>query len=807
MKKISLFSLMLAISMTALSQFINIRGIVKDTDGEALVGANVVVENTLLGVISNSKGEFKLSLDAKKTYKIKVSYMGYDSYVIEATPPFESSYKVVLQSSMFIADEVVVTATRAGNKTPMAYENMEKEEIAAQNMGQDMGYLLSLTPSLVQSSESGTGIGYTNFRIRGADPSRINITVDGIPLNDAESQQVFWVNMPSFSSSLSSIQVQRGVGTSTNGAAAFGATVNMQTATPSREAYAEISSTFGSYNTWINTMKAGTGLIKDRISLDFRYSNMKSDGYVDYAFSDNQSMQFTGTYFTKKGRVKANVILGEQHSGISWWGVDEETLENDRTYNPAGQYLTPSGEQRYYENQTDNYWQNHYHLVYSTNLSDRLLFNAALYYVDGRGYYEQFKQDEELADYYLPEIIIISDTIRSTDLIRQKWLDNDFYGTVFSLIWSGDQLKLSSGGGLNRYVGDHFGELIWMRYAGDAEKEHEWYRNSSEKWDGNLYLKSNYQITNRLNLFADLQYRYVNYLLDGIDDDGYMRELDQEHSFHFFNPKLGAQMEISTTQYAYASFSIGNREPTRQNFKDATGDPESTPRAERLRDLELGYSFSSHRMAAAVNLYYMDYKDQLVPTGELSNDGYPVMTNVEKSYRSGVELSLGIQPFSFLEWNANLTLSRNRIRDFVESYVDYNSTTWEGTATSRSLGDMDIAYSPSVITSGDLVFHLAKSASLHFISQYVSEQYFVNSMNENMKLDAWFVNNLRLDYSFPVRKIGVLGLQFQVNNLFNVLYENNAYGGTWWQDGEEYYWSAYFPQATINCLAKVSLRF
>jgi len=807
MRKIYLFVFLLAGSLAVVAQKVTVSGTVTDTEGKALVGANVLVNNTLLGVITGEDGMFELSLDEREAYELTVSYMGYEARVIEVTPPFKTHHDISLPISVFIADEVVVRATRAGNKTPMAYKNMEKPEITSQNMGQDMGYLLSLSPSLVQSSESGTGIGYTNFRIRGSDPSRINITVDGIPLNDAESQQVFWVNMPSISSSLSSIQIQRGVGTSTNGAAAFGATVNMQTETPSREAYAEVSSTFGSYNTWINTVKAGTGLIKDRFSVDIRYSNLKSDGYVDYAFSDNQSAQFTGTYFTEKGRIKANVILGEQHSGISWWGVDEVTLDTNRTYNPAGQYVTPSGENRYYENQTDNYWQNHYHLVYSTNLSSKVLLSAALFYVDGKGYYEQFKQDEALEEYYLSPIIPENDTITHNDLIRQKWLDNDFYGGVFSLIYSLDQLKLTGGGGLNRYVGDHFGEIIWMRYAGDTENEHEWYRNNSEKWDGNLYLKSNYQVSRRLNLFADLQYRYVNYLMEGIDDDGYMRELDQEHRYHFFNPKLGGQFEINATQFAYASFSIGNREPTRQNFKDATGDPGSTPKAERLNDLELGYAFTSQRLAAAVNLYYMNYKNQLVPTGELSTDGYPIMTNVEKSYRTGVELSFGIKPFSFLEWNVNLTLSRNRIRDFVESYVDWDSNTWEGTEYTMELGDVDIAYSPSVISSSDLAFHLAKSMELHLISQYVSEQYFVNTMNENLKLDAWFVNNLRFDYSFPVKKLGVIALQFQINNLFNTLYENNAYGGTWWQDGEEYYWSAYFPQATINYLAKVNLRF
>ena len=539
MKRIYTLTFLLAVAFAALAQKVTVSGTVTDIEGFPLAGANVVVTNTMLGVITGVDGSFNINLDERKVYEIRISYMGYETLLIDMSHPFKAHYELVLRPSSFIAEEVVVRATRAGSKTPMAYKNMEKQEISSQNMGQDMGYLLSLTPSLVQSSESGTGIGYTNFRIRGSDPSRINITVDGIPLNDAESQQVFWVNMPAFSSSLSSIQIQRGVGTSTNGAAAFGASVNLETESPSGDAHAEISSTFGSYNTWINTITAGTGLIKDRFSLDLRYSNMKSDGYVDYAFSDNQSAQFTGTYFTKNGRIKANVILGEQHTGISWWGIDEETLDTNRTYNPAGQYVTPSGENRYYENQTDNYWQNHYHLVYSTNLSRSLLLNAAVFYVDGRGYYEQFKQDEALEDYYLPPVIIENDTITHSDIIRQKWLDNDFYGGVFSLIYSRDQLKLTGGGALNRYLGDHFGKIIWMRYAGDTEKEHEWYRNNAEKWDGNLYVKSNYQVSGRLNLFADIQYRYVNYLLEGIDDDGYMRELDQVHHFSFFQSQAG----------------------------------------------------------------------------------------------------------------------------------------------------------------------------------------------------------------------------------------------------------------------------
>ncbi|PID92244.1 MAG: TonB-dependent receptor [Bacteroidetes bacterium] len=789
------------------AQTIVITGRVVDENEQALSGANLRVANTMLGAISRADGRFALKLDADLEAEIIVSFMGYQSQSLVAGPGSTDLGTVQLHPSPFLADEVVVTATRAGEQTPMAYDNVSEKEINALNMGQDMGYLLRLTPSLVQSSESGTGIGYTNFRIRGSDPSRINITVDGIPLNDAESQQVFWVNMPAFSTSLSSVQVQRGVGTSGNGAAAFGATVNMQTAAPSQEARGSLSSTFGSYNTLINTIEAGTGLIKDKLAIDMRYSTLKSDGYVDYTSSDNRSAQFTGSYFLKHGRIKANIILGEQHSGIGWWGIDKETLKTNRTFNPAGQYKTPDGEERYYEKQTDNYWQNHYHLLYATSLGQNLRLNTGLFYTQGRGYYEQFKQDQELAKYYLPPVVIGTDSISNSDLARRKWLDNDFYGGVFSLHYKKEAFKMVAGGGLNHYDGDHFGRIIWMRFAGKTEKEHEWYRNRGEKTDGNLYLKGNWQSARGINLFADLQYRYVAYQMSGIDDDGYKRVLDQSHSFHFLNPKVGLQYEIDATQRAYASLSVGHREPTRQNFKDATGDEEATPSAEELRDLEAGYEFSSTHLAASINFYYMDYVNQLVPTGELSTDGYPIMSNVESSYRTGMELSLGLMPLSFVKWDASLTLSRNRIRNFVESYVDYDSETWAGTEKTREMGDTHIAYSPSVISSSDLCISVLRRLDVHLLSQYVSEQYFVNTMNEDMKIDAWFVNSLRFDYPLQIKGLGTLGLHFQVNNLFNALYANNAYGGTWWSDGTEYSWSAYFPQATRHFMAKISLNF
>ncbi|MEZ5072079.1 MAG: TonB-dependent receptor [Bacteroidales bacterium] len=734
MRSVILFaSLILSTAVSA--QEHRIKGRVLDDQGLALAGANIRVSDTYLGVVTDRNGQFVLKVPANEYAELSVSFVGFETLRIPWDKTAGDSLVLKMTPSVFLGDEVVVRATRADRLTPMAYENMDAEEIKDRNMGQDMGYLLSLTPSLVQSSESGTGIGYTNFRIRGSDPSRINITVDGIPLNDPESQQVFWVNMPAFTSSLGSIQIQRGIGTSGNGAAAFGATVNLQTESPRTEAHGSLSSTIGSYHTFIHTIKAGTGLIADRLALDMRYSTLQSDGYVDHTFSDNRSAQFTGTYFLEKGRIKANVILGEQHSGIGWWGIDKSMLAIDRTYNPAGQYTTPDGEARYYENQSDNYWQNHYHLVYATRLSPRLNLHTALFYVDGKGYYEQYKQDQDLSEYYLPPVIAGGDSLFASDLIRQKWLDNDFLGSVFSLQYRNGGWSVIGGGGMNRYLGDHFGRIIWMRHAGNTEKDHEWYRNQGSKQDGNLYLKSTFSTSSGLTLFGDLQYRHVRYRMDGIDDDGYLRDLEQAHRFHFFNPKAGIQMQIDPVQHAYASLAIGHREPTRQNFKDATGDPDATPLAEELRDLELGYELRLPALALAANLYFMDYLNQLVPTGELSTDGYPVMSNVDRSYRTGLELSAGIEPLSFLQWNANLTLSRNRIRNFVESYVDYDTQTWEGTERTRDLGDTPLAYSPGVIGNSDLCLTVAGALNIHWISQYVGEQSIVNTGNPDMKID------------------------------------------------------------------------
>lgn len=808
MKSKLLLSLMCLFALVSHAQQRIIKGHVTDADNTPLIGASVTIRSPFQGVVTNEDGFFLFKIETNTAYQLDVSYIGYEAQTIGvASDVMSKDLDIVLSTASYLANEVQITGVRASDKTPIAFTNISAKEIKENSNGQDIGYQLALTPSLVQTSESGTGIGYTSFRIRGTDPSRTNVTVDGIPLNDSESQQVFWVNMPSLSSSLSSMQIQRGVGTSTNGSSAFGASINMQTESPTADAYAELSSTVGSYGTFINTVEGGTGIINDKFALDFRYSNLKSDGYVDYATSDNQSLQVTGTYLTKKGRIKANVILGEQHSGISWWGVQADSLESNRTFNEAGQYITkPDSTPAYYEDQTDNYWQNHYHLSYMTEINDNLFLNVGLHYTHGEGYYEQYKRDQNFAKYGLDDITVGSETITMTDLVRQKWLDNDFGGGVFSLNYDKEALQLTVGGGLNYYSGDHFGEIIWMRQAYDVEKDQRWYENTGNKLDGNFFAKANYQLTEQLSVYGDVQYRYVGYEMEGMDDDVYGRVLDQEHTFNFVNPKAGVFYNINDDQSVYASYAMAHREPTRTNFKKATDEDFAGPKAETLNDVEVGYNFTSEYFAIAANYYFMYYKDQLVPTGELSTDGNPVLINVDESYRTGIELSLGVKPTSFIEWNTNLTLSQNKIIDFEESYVDTDAD-WNEFEKTRQLGDVDIAYSPSIVWSSDLRFDITKTLKFHFISQYVGKQYFDNTMTDARSIDAYFVNNLKLDYSLPIKNVGVLGLSCYVNNVFNLEYVSNAYGGTWWEEGTEKTWAYYFPQAPANVLFKASLRF
>ncbi|TKG90187.1 TonB-dependent receptor [Puteibacter caeruleilacunae] len=792
---------MLLLTTVAFGQ-LKIKGKVTDEKGNPLVGASVQIVGTYQGVSTKHDGSFILSGLKDTDYTLKASFIGYETQTQKVTPNQSVLLQFKLKQSPVLAEEVIVSATRANAKTPVAVSNLNKEEISANASGQDIPYLLGLSPSVVESSEAGAGIGYTALRIRGTDPTRINVTVNGIPLNDSESQGVFWVNMPDFTSSVNNVQIQRGVGTSTNGAAAFGATINFQTETFNADPYAELQSLVGSFSTYKNSLRAGTGLIDGKFTVDARFSKLKSDGYVDYAFSDHESFFISAGYYTEKSIMKANIISGEQHTGISWWG--NPNPEDDRRYNPAGEYTDENGVKQYYKDQTDNYYQDHYQLLYATQLNQYFNLNTALHYTDGKGYYEQYKEDESLADYGLNNITIGSETIETSDLIRRKWLRNDFYGMTFSLNYTQKRVNASFGGAWNKYDGDHFGRIIWMRHAGNTEKDYQWYLNNGEKTDFNLFTKLNIQISDKLNVFGDMQYRRINYEMSGVDDD--LASLDQTHKFNFYNPKVGLFYDINPNNHAYFSFAKGHREPTRANFKDAKGDPSATPHSESLSDYELGYQYSSTKLAFGVNLYYMYYRDQLVPTGEKSNVGYDIMTNVDKSYRTGIEFTGGIQLMHNLKWDFNFTLSSNKIKNFTEYAASYDEA-WEESTQAKELGKTNIAYSPELIGSSILAYSPFKNTELKFISKYVGEQYFDNTSSEARKIDSYFVHNLRGDVTItksPFKRISIFA---QVNNLFDLKYSNNAYGGNWYEQGTEKTWAYYYPQAGTNFMSGLTIQF
>ncbi len=782
-----------------------ISGKVTDEKGNALAGAALIIRNSFLGTYSGPDGSFKIKLPKDGKYELEISFVGFKKASQEVIVTGPASAMINLFPKDIMTDEVVVNATRAGNKTPVAFTNISNEIIKMSNSGQDLPFLIGLTPSLIETSETGTGIGYTGLRIRGTEGSRINVTLDGIPLNDAESQQVFWVDLPDLSSSVDNIQVQRGVGTSSNGSGAFGASINIESKSPDNLPFAELSSTFGSFRTTKNSISAGTGLLSGKFAFQMRVSNIKSDGYIERTGVNNRSAYFSGIFISGRSRLKANLILGEEHTGISWWGVPKEMLATNRRYNPAGEYTDENGNIQHYDNESDNYKQNHFQLIYSLNINKYLFLHSAFHYTFGKGYYEEYRENQLFSDYGLNTVFYGLTQINSTDLIRRKWMSNDFYGIVYSLDYKKERIDANLGGGVNSYIGDNYGRLIWMRTAGNTEKDHQWYLNNSTKNEFNIYGKINYRLSDKLNAFGDMNYRYIYYELKGPDDD--LRNLSIVHDFNFLNPKAGLYYSPSSNQDAYFSVAVAHKEPTRSDYKEAAGDNEATPRPESLYDIEAGYNFRKNMLALGLNLYGMFYKDQLVPTGQLSNVGYPIMTNVQKSYRAGIEVIAGFKPSKTLSWNLNLTLSSNRILDFTEYYTDHITANDTYEYKSKSLGDVELAYSPSLISSSDLELSIIKWIKLHLITKYVGKQYFDNTMSSERQMDPYLVNNLRIDCDIPFRSIKNVDLQLYVNNLLNNKYENNAYGGNWYEDSKENTWSYYFPQAGINFLCKLSLRF
>ena len=686
-------------------------------------------------------------------------------------------------------DEVVVRSTRANAKSAMAFTNVFQSELRKQNLGQDIPFLLNNTPSVVVNSDAGAGVGYTGIRVRGSDATRVNVTINGVPLNDAESQGVYWVNMPDFASSVQSIQIQRGVGTSTNGAGAFGATLNVQTNAYQAEAYAETNATVGSFNTRKINAIFGTGLIKNKFVVDARLSKITSDGYIDRGASDLKSFYVSGGYYGTKSFVRLNVFSGKEITYQSWEGVPESLLKTNRTFNVYT-----------YPNQVDDYQQDHYQLISSHQLGNQWQLNATLHYTKGRGFYEQFKEDDKLSKYALENVEIGTKIIKKSDIIRRRWLDNDFYGAVWSLDYEGTgKLKTSFGGGWNRYEGKHFGEVIWAQFASTGNIRHRYYDNDASKTDLNVYGKTFYQINQQLNVFADVQVRSVNYTFLGFDNT--LKNVDQTASLTFFNPKFGLTYDLNTDASLYASYSIGNKEPNRNDYTESS--PRSRPRAEHLADLEIGYKLKKKRVSAGIGGYLMNYRDQLVQTGQLNDVGASTRVNVPESYRAGVELEVSLAISKKLRWAANATFSRNKIQNFTE-YLDNFDT---GGQEVRQFSQTDIAFSPNMIASSQFVLAAHKAVELVFFSKYVGAQFMDNTSNDARKLNAFFVNDVRATWSLHPKWVNNITFSLLVNNILNRLYEPNGYTFSYVSEGKTTTENFYYPQAGTNFLAAVRLKF
>lgn len=708
-------------------------------------------------------------------------------------------------------DEVTVSSLRANEKSAVSYSNVSAEEIEKRNAGQDIPYLLSLTPSFVATSDAGTGIGYTGYRIRGTDANRVNVTVNGVPINDSESHGVFFVNMPDFASSLSSVQIQRGVGTSTNGAAAFGASINMQTEKLNPEAYAEISSTYGSFNTNRNMLKAGTGLINDRWAFDARLSNITSDGYIDRAWVDMKSYYFSGGYYGKKSTLKFITFGGNEKTYQAWNGVSAENLLVNRRYNEIGYYIDSEGKDAFYDNQTDNYNQTHYQLHWLYQLNPDLNLNVSAHYTRGIGYYEDYKQDRKYLEYGLTPAVVDGVTLSKTDLIRQKWLDNHFGGITWSLNYLRQNYSATLGGAVNRYDGDHFGKVIWVRNAQGLDIGDDWYRNNGVKDDANIFGKISSEVFNNLFLNVDLQYRYIDYKMTGRDDKydknaGLMRDITQHHTYHFFNPKVGATYSLSKKNDLYASFSIANREPNRNNYTEA-GENER-PTSERLYNTEFGYRFKSAGFSFEANVYNMKYKNQLILTGKISEIGELLTTNIPDSYRRGVEVSAAVKITDWLKWDANVALSQHKIIDFTEQDVDVYDADWNWIdSQSNELGTTNIAYSPNVVANSMLTFK-QNQFECGLISNYVGKQYIDNSSDDARSIPDYFINNLSAQYSLKLKNMKSIDFRVLVNNIFDVKYVSNGYVWyTYYLDGNRENDLRFFPQAGINFLAGITFKF
>jgi iron complex outermembrane receptor protein len=791
--------------------------------GEALPGATIFLDGTAGGA-TNAAGAFTLPVVPAGSHELRITFLGYEALVQRIVgQATEQQLKSVLQPGGVVTGEALVTASRANDRTATAYTNLSREDLARRNFGQDLPYLLDQTPSVVVNSDAGAGVGYTDIRIRGTSNTGINMTINGVPLNDPESHGSFLVNLPDLASSINSLQVQRGVGTSQNGGAAFGASINISTLDVRREAYAESNNTYGSFNTWKNNVQFGTGLINGHFMVDGRLSRIATDGYMNRAASDLKSYYFAAGYQGKSTLLKFITFSGREKTYQAWNGVPEPAITGNaaqlQTYIDNGELSEADAARvlqegrRYsyytYDNQTDNYQQNHYQLHLSQGLGQNWNLGAALHLTRGFGYYESYRARRKFADYGLEDAVIGGDTIKRTNLIDQKWLDNNFYGGTFALNYQPRDGKLQAtlGGAWNRFDNEHYGEIIWAQYAVNLNPRQRYYFNDASKTDYNAYARATWQVLPKLGVYADMQVRHIDYDISGLEDD--QNDVTTRARYTFFNPKAGATFALGEGQQLYASFAVGQREPVRSDFTDRpAGD--QTAKAERLEDFEGGYRLNRTGLLGGrtavkleVNGFYMNYRNQLVATGQLNDVGTALRTNVARSYRRGVELSGAVSANDKISLSSTLTLSQNRILDYQD--VVYDEDYKPVVAAPRT---STISYSPAVVSAHTLEGQPLKGLRLALLLKTVSRQYLDNSARESRSIKPYETLDFRVRYAIHPKFLKEVELALLVNNVLNREYVANGYTYSYiGYSGQQETFNWFFPQATRNYLASVNIKF
>ena len=812
----NLFAALFALLLPALAsaQF-SISGKITNQAGEALPGATISLAKTAINVQTDVNGNYQFAALAAGSYNIRASFVGYRAITQNIILNGNQTLNLVLNKDVLGVEEVVVTATRAGKNSPTAFTNLSKKDIEKNNFGQDLPFLLSQTPSVVITSDAGAGIGYTGIRIRGSDATRVNVTINGIPYNDSESQGSYFVDLPDIASSINNIQVQRGVGTSTNGAGAFGGSINIQTTTRRDSAYADVNTSAGSYSSLKNTVDLGTGLLGGKFSIDGRLSRIKSDGYIDNAASQLKSFFVSGAYYGANTTLRANIFSGYERTNQAWNGIpdyiiSDNSIPNHRTYNQLG--TLPDGS--YYKDQVDDYLQNHYQLLYDQRLSNKVSFSGALHYTKGKGYYEEYIKNAAVADYGLTPVVIGGTSIDTTNLARRRWLDNDFYGITYALKYQPESnLNLTLGGAYNRYTGAHFGNIIYTAQSAGIPPNYEYYRDDAKKNDFNIFGRGDYKLGD-VTLFADLQYRRIYYSFLGLDRN--LNNVQQAVSLNFFNPKAGVTYQINENNNIYASFAVGNHEPNRDDYTNST--PANRPLAENLKDFEAGYRTSSDVFKGGINLFYMLYKNQLILTGALNDVGSQIRQNVKDSYRAGVEFDGKVKIARELTWGATATLSTNKIKNYGQFFANYD----DNTQVSLLLNKTNIAFSPSFTAASEISYSPFKGGEIAFIDRYVSKQFLDNTSNinpagfpveannrfiQNRQLNGYLVTDVRMRYNFSLKSVKNIGIGLQVNNIFSKQYEANGATYPDIEGGHVINYNYFFPQATRNFMASLNLSF